>query len=236
MGRIARLVIPGMPHHVTQRGVRRLDVFRDDEDRLLYLKLFARSAHSFQLIVRSYALMSNHVHFVVTPALPDAIQRVFHWCHGTYVEHFNEKYSMTGHLWEQRPRSCVLSEGHLRSAIRYVELNPVRASMVNCATDYRWSSARAHCLGAPDPLLAGDDRLAIPGWAEWLDKEGCDPKVDDFIRSCTLSGRPCGDDAFIRELEERTHRSLRPSKRGPKPKPWKLQNLSLNWDENSDND
>jgi putative transposase len=126
MGRIARLVIPGMPHHVTQRGVRRLNVFRDDEDRLLYLKLFALSAHRYQLTVGSYALMSNHVHFVVTPARVDSIHKVFHWCHTAYVDHFNEKYSLSGHLWEQRPRSCVLSEGHLRAAIRYVELNPVR--------------------------------------------------------------------------------------------------------------
>src|SRR6185503_2511948 len=103
MARLARLVIPGMSHHVTQRGVRRLDVFRDDADRLLYLKLFAQSAYAYQLTVRAYTLMSNHVHFVVTPGRPDSIHRVFHWCHGTYVEYFNEKYSLAGHLWEQRP-------------------------------------------------------------------------------------------------------------------------------------
>jgi putative transposase len=233
MARIARLVIPGMSHHVTQRGVRRLDVFRDDEDRLLYLKLFALSAHAFQLTVRSYALMSNHVHFVVTPARLDSLHRTFHWCHTSYVEHFNEKYSLAGHLWEQRPHSCVLSEGHLRDAVRYVELNPVRAHMVRSATDYRWSSARAHCLGSADPLLTGDDRAAIPGWPEWLNGEGYDPRVDDFLRACTLSGRPCGDESFVRELELLTHRRLLPAKRGPKPKPWKTQNLSLNWDEGS---
>jgi len=220
-----------MPHHITQRGIRRFDVFRDDEDRLLYLKLFAQSAHQYQLTVRSYSLMSNHVHFVATPASHDSIYKVFHRCHTIYVEYFNEKYSLAGHLWEQRPFSCVLSDGHLRNTIRYVEVNPVRARMVKCATDYRWSSARAHCLGSPDPLLTEGDRLAIPGWAAWLDAEGYDPRVADFIRACTFSGRPCGDEAFVLELERLTQRRLRPAKRGPKPKPWKTENLSLNWDE-----
>jgi putative transposase len=236
MARIARLVIPGMSHHVTQRGVRRLDVFRDDEDRLLYLKLFALSARAFQLAVRAYALMSNHVHFVVTPAREDSVARALHWCHTTYVEHFNERYALSGHLWEQRPYSCVLSDAHLRTAVRYVELNPVRAHMVSAAADYRWSSARAHCLGSADPLLTEEDRLAIPGWTEWLNGEGYGPKVDDFIRACTYSGRPCGDESFVRELEQLTQRRLLPAKRGPKPKPWKAQNLSLAFDESNGTD
>jgi putative transposase len=175
--------------------------------------------------------MSNHVHFVATPARLDSIHRVFHWAHGAYVDYFNEKYSLAGHLWEQRPFSCVLGESHFRNTLRYVEVNPVRARMVNCATDYRWSSARAHCLGSADPLLTGEDRLAIPGWAAWLEAEHHDPKVDDFIRACTFSGRPCGDEAFVRDLERQTGRRLMPAKRGPKPKPWKTQNLSLNWGE-----
>jgi len=230
MGRLARIVVPGMSHHVTQRGVRRLDVFRDDDDRLLYLKLFAQGAHSFQVIVRSYALMSNHVHFVLIPGREDSIQRLFHWSHGIYVEHLNEKYSMSGHLWEQRPHSCVLSDAHLRNAIRYVELNPVRARIVGSAAAYRWSSARAHCSGEADPLLTGDDRLSIEGWTEWLEGKDFDPKVDEFLRACTLSGRPCGNEAFVRELERLTQRRLLPAKRGPKPKPWKSANLTLNWD------
>jgi putative transposase len=230
MSRLARVVIPGMSHHITQRGVRRLDVFRDEEDRLIYLRLFAQGAHGYHLTVRSYTLMSNHVHFVATPTFADSIYRVFHWCHGIYVKYFNEKYSLSGHLWEQRPFSCVLSEAHVRNALRYVENNPVRARMVNCATDYRWSSARAHGFGSADPLLTGEDRVAIPRWAEWLEGEGYDPKIEDFIRECTFSGRPCGDEAFVRDLERLTGRRLMPGKRGPKPKAWKTENLSFDWD------
>ncbi len=229
MSRLARVVVPGMPHHIVQRGVRRLDVFRDDQDRLLYLKLFAQSSFRYQLTVRSYALLSNHVHFVATPARHESIHKVFHWCHGAYVGYFNEKYSLTGHLWEQRPFSCVLSEAHLRNTMRYVELNPVRARMVNCATDYRWSSARAHTLGSADPLLTHEDRFSIPGWAEWLADAEYDPKVDDYIRACTFSGRPCGDEAFVRDVERLTQRRLTPGKRGPKPKPRQTENLSFNW-------
>jgi putative transposase len=105
--------------------------------------------------------MSNHIHLVAHSDFHDSIHQVFQWCRGVYVKYFNEKYSLSGHLWEQRPFSCVLSEDHVRNALRYVENNPVRAGMVNSATDYRWSSARAHGFGFADPLLTGDDRVAI---------------------------------------------------------------------------
>lgn len=153
MSRIARVVVPGMPHHITQRGIRRFEVFRDDADRLLYLNLFAESAQRYRLDVRSYSLMPNHVHFIATPERPDSISKTFHRCHGIYAGRFNDKYALVGHLWQQRPFSCVLSEGHLRNALRYVELNPVRAGIVTSAGDYRWSSARAHCFGDSDLLL-----------------------------------------------------------------------------------
>jgi len=231
MSRIARVVVPGMPHHVTQRGIRRLVVFRDDPDRRLYLDLFAESAQRYGLTIRSYALMPNHVHFIVTPLRPDSINKAFHRCHGVYANRFNEKYSLVGHLWQQRPFSCVLSERHLRNALRYVETNPVRAALVTKASDYEWSSARAHCLGSADRLLSSADASAVPGWEDWLSDRSHDPKIDQFIRDCTFSGRPCGDEEFLRELEALTNRRLMPRKRGPKRRDRDGGNLSFDWGE-----
>jgi putative transposase len=150
------------------------------------------------------------------PEHPDSIRKVFHRAHGGYANWFNKKYGLVGHLWQERPFSCVLSEGRLRNAIRYVENNPVRAGIVAAAEDYRWSSARAHCRGDLDVLLDPAHSQAIAGWAEWL-RGNPDARVDDLIRECTSSGRPCGDEAFLIELERLTGRSLRPKRRGPKP-------------------
>ena len=101
--------------------------------------------------------------------------------------------------------------------MRYVENNPVRAGMVASAADYRWSSARAHCMGEHDPLLDPNEPRAVEGWNEWL-CGASDPRIADLIRECTLTGRPCGDEAFVQEIEKRTGRNLRPRKPGPKRK------------------
>lgn len=217
MPRTSRVVVPGMPHHVVQRGSRRLNIFRDEEDRLTYLELFAESCAQSHVAVRAYSLMPNHVHHITVPERPDSIRRLFHRSHGMYANWFNKKYGLVGHLWQERPFSCVLSEPRLRNAIRYVENNPVRAGMVSEARDYRWSSARAHCHGDADLLLAQDEPRAIEGWTEWLNGK-CDRVIDDLIRECTFTGRPCGDEAFVLELERLTGRRLRPKKPGPKPR------------------
>jgi putative transposase len=134
-----------------------------------------------------------------------------------YSTFYNEKYGTSGHLFEQRPWSTVVSEARFLDVLRYVELNPVRARMVEKAVDYRWSSAGAHCLGLADPILPVQEDHAIVGWQDWLSDLIYDPKIDEFIRKCTASGRPCGDDAFIHGLEELTGRRLQPGKPG---RPW----------------
>src|SRR5262245_11366809 len=120
MARIARVVVPGMPHHLTHRGIRRSDVFWDDEDRLRYLDLFRSACKEFLLRIWAFCLMSNHVHYVAVPERPDSIARVFHSSHGKYDKYFNEKYGLTGNLWERRPFSAVLDDRHAYSAVRYV--------------------------------------------------------------------------------------------------------------------
>ena len=110
-----------------------------------------------------------------------------------------------------------MSEAHTRNAIRYVENNPVRANIVVSAADFRWSSARAHCFGEPDAVLDPGEPRAIEGWSEWL-RGDVDTKIADLIRECTVTGRPCGDDMFVEQLEQLTGRKLRPKKPGPKRK------------------
>jgi len=217
MTREARVVLPGAPHHITQRGVRRTDVFLDDSDREKYLKLFHENSEKFGLRVCAYCLMNNHVHFVAIPEREDSIWKTFHRCHSIYAMNFNEKYDVSGHLWQGRPFSCVLDEAHLWAAVRYVELNPVRAHMVERAYDYPWSSAAAHCGLRKDPLL--DPNWPPPNpmldWRQWL-RENENLDLIDHIRAKTLTGQPCGDNQFVRTMEQTLSRSFFPKKPGPK--------------------
>ena len=228
MSRPARLVVPGMPHHITARGSRKADVFRDDADRLFYLDLIRESCRRFLLRIWAYCLMTNHVHFIAVPERPDSIWRVFHRTNGAYSNQFNAKNGFVGHLWQERPFSCPLAESHLWNAIRYVESNPVRAGMVSTAADYRWSSARAHCDGEIDLLLdpSWSPLQAIPNWPEWLDGTN-GLEFGRLIRDCTLTGRPCGDEEFVRSIGSLTGRDFSRKKPGPKPKSNQGQRIQL---------
>ena len=126
MSRMPRVVLPGVAHHITQRGVRRSNVFLENADRHLYLDLFLENCHRFLLHVLAYCLMTNHVHFVAIPERRDSIWKTFHRCHSVYATKFNMKYEFSGHLWQGRPFSCVLDEAHLWAAALYVERNPVQ--------------------------------------------------------------------------------------------------------------
>src|SRR5258708_7446303 len=106
MPRTARAVMVGMPHHITQRGSRRFDVFRDNSDRLEYIELFRESCRRFLLRIWAYCLMSNHVHYIAVPEREDSIAKTFHRAHGAYAKRFNVKYGSVGHLWQERPFSC----------------------------------------------------------------------------------------------------------------------------------
>ena len=218
MPRIARVVLPGIPLHITQRGIRRLNVFGTDSDRQLYLDLLRESCRRFQLRICAYCLMTNQPHFVAIPEYKDSVWRTFHRCHGTYAKHFNMRYAFTGHLWQARPFSCALDEEHFWAAIRYVERNPVRAHMVDCAEDYRWSSAASHCGLRQDTLLDPEwiSPNGIHNWREWLSASNAG-RIDRRLRDRTFTGRPCGSETFVKDAEQRLGRHLAPQKPGPKP-------------------
>jgi REP element-mobilizing transposase RayT len=145
MSRVARIVVPGYPHHVTQRGNRRADVFETDDDRHAYLRFLKKYGERHGLDIWAYCLMTNHIHLVAVPEREESLARALRDAHTVYAMRFNTRTQMSGHVWQGRFYSCVLDESHLWAAVRYVERNPVRAGMVDRAEDHPWSSARAHC-------------------------------------------------------------------------------------------
>jgi putative transposase len=220
MPRLARIVVPGMPHHVTHRGNRKCVLFWDDADRKTYLRIVLDQLVKVGLRIWAYALMTNHVHFVAVPGEADSLGRFFRNVDGTYADYFNTKYDHVGHLWGERFKSSILDEPYLWNAVRYVERNPVRAGMVDRAEDYAWSSAASHCGLRSDPLLSNDLALLslVPDWSAWLRLE---PTLEEtaMLRARTQSGRPCGDEEFLRDIGSRIGRDLLPRKPGRKPAP-----------------
>ena len=201
MTRPPRFAVAGCPHHVVQRGNRKLNVFQDDSDRLVYLRLMCDACRIHHAQVWAYSLMDNHVHLVQVPEYEDSLSRVIQHAHSAYTRYVNTKYNLVGHAWHGRFKSAPLDECHCRNAIRYVERNPVRAGLVKRAEDYLWSSAAAHCGLRDDMLLSGDCPLVheITNWSEWLRIE--DDRMDSLIRRHTQLGEPIGSQEFIRRVK-----------------------------------
>ncbi len=213
MGRIARVVLPGCAHHVTQRGVRAMSIFRDDEDRQLYLRLLAEQGEANRLRFLAWCLMTNHVHLVVVPATRESLARAIGEAHRRYTWQVNRRDGVTGWLFQGRFSSCPLDEKHGIAAIRYVERNPVRAGLVERAWEYPWSSAAFHVgQRSEDALVSGGDPLGSPGqWRQWL---AHDPAETGTVRRAARTGRPCGSAAFLSRAERRTGRWLAPRSGG----------------------
>jgi len=211
MPRIARVVVPSMPHHVTQRGNYQQIVFRDDEDWKHYLLWLKEYSNRCALKIWAYCLMSNHVHFIVVPLHSDSMAKTFNQTHMRYSQYFNRKMGKKGHLWQGRFYSCPLDEAHHYAAVRYVENNPVRAGLVERAEDYLWSSALSHAQTMSDPVLSDDLPLLteIEDWREYLSSLD-ERSTVDRIRRCTLTGRPAGDYLFTESIEMLLGRPLTP--------------------------
>ena len=214
MPKFQRLVVEGFPHHVTQRGVRRQRTFFNDRDYRAYLDIVRGQLEEPQLGILAYCLMPNHVHFVVIPHSRHALSTFFCEVHKRYARRTNMLNDWKGHLWQQRFYSVVMDEHHCRAAMRYVELNPVRAGLVLQATDWPWSSARANIGAISDDLVdTARTRHIVSNWEEYLADRPADGELAN-IRRQTRIGRPEGDDAFIDALELRTGRRVRRKKRG----------------------
>jgi putative transposase len=153
MARLARVVAPGFPHHITQRGNRRQQMFFCDEDYQAYLDLMGEWCGAHGVQIWAYCLMPNHVHLIAVPRSADGLRRALGEVHRRYTRMVNFREGWRGHLWQGRFASYVLEERYLLTAARYVELNPVRAVLVEAPTKYPWSSAAAHARGRDDGVV-----------------------------------------------------------------------------------
>ncbi len=225
MPRIARLVVPGYPHHITQRGSRRQTTFFRADDYRDYLALLHEHRRKARVDILAYCLMPNHVHLVAVPRDRDGLAKLLRVAHHRYARLINRRHDWQGHLWQERFYSCVMDEPHLLAAVRYIELNPVRAGLCDLPDQWRWSSVHAHLHGRPDPVIAPENmRALVSNWAQFLSTPATRP-TDDELRRHTRTGRPAGDEAFVSDLETLTGRRLRKQKPGPQPR--QLGSLSL---------
>ena len=208
MPRIARAVVPECPHHVTQRGSNRTDIFLDRQDREFFLQCLCKWSVETDTQVLAYCLMTNHFHLLLSPERPDGLGRCLHGITFRYAQHFNWRNGRYGRLWQNRYYSCPVDAGrHLWAVARYIEHNPVRAGIVRRAEDWPWSSAEAHTRGTRNPVLTEPSWLArdeVSEYRRYVAATG----MEDEIRRATRTGRPLGPTEFVTRLEKRLKRPL----------------------------
>jgi putative transposase len=216
MPRIARIIAPGYPHHITQRGNNRAMVFFDDEDRQTYLKLLAGYARKHALQIWAYCLMDNHVHLLAVPETETALARGIGLTNQVYTQYLNRKLNQSGRVWQNRFFSCVVeNEQYLWAVARYIERNPLKVGLAKSAEAYRWSSAKSHLTGADDAVLSSTswlDPSERAAYSEFVLDEN--DEVDEAIRKATRTGRPFGSESFVDMLEIRLNQTFRPKRAG----------------------
>jgi putative transposase len=216
MARIARLVVPLYPHHVTQRGNRRQKTFFSADDYRYYIDLLAEAKVRAGVEIWAYCLMPNHVHLVVVPEFKHSLARLFGDAHRRYTRRVNFREGWRGHLWQERFHSFVMDENYLLATVRYAELNPVRARLCDRPEQWRWSSVHAHLNETDDGLVTVNPMLdRVLDWPGYL-AQGTDDTELDMIRRHARTGRPIEDHSFLSELESITGRRLRRGKPGRK--------------------
>jgi putative transposase len=213
MPRMARAIAVGCAHHITQRGNNRQDVFFVDEDREVYLQILQEQAGKYGLEILGYCLMTNHVHVVAIPHAEDSLAKGIGRTHFRYSQYINRFHKRSGHLWQGRFYSCALDDRHLFVAMKYIELNPVRARLCRRAWRYEWSSAAAHTDEKAQSELLNlrwwFEQFSAKGWQKEL-AEGLTDAEAAQIRLRTQTGRPLGSDGFVSKLETLLGRRVRP--------------------------
>jgi putative transposase len=218
MARLARLVVPGLPHYVTQRGNGGARVFFGEGDYALYRDLLAAACRAAEVEVWAWCLMPNQVQLVLVPADADGLRRALAATHRRYAGIIHARRKRTGHFWHGRFGSVVMDEEHLAAALRDLSLKPVRARLVGRAGDWRWSSVRALLSDRDDGLTTRGPMLErFAPFRDFL-AAPADPAALERLRTAESIGRPVGSNRFLARLERRSGRTLRPAKRGPKPR------------------
>lgn len=214
MPRKARIVEPGTPMHITQRGMYRQNIFLSDDDKAFYLKSFMKCKRKFKVKVYAWCLMDNHIHFIVEPQSRKAIGKLFHCLNTKYVSYFNRVHERFGKLFGDRCYSCLLDDDHLYEAVRYIELNPYRAKMESKVATYQWTSARERLGLIKTRFLSNlDDYFTVDNWLGYLSEV-----IDDFtqevkrtwqtIKRHTQRGIPVGNPDFLKRIEKQIKRTF----------------------------
>lgn len=223
MPRKTRMYLPGIPVHVVQRGNNRSDCFFSDDDVTYYKEHLAAGLRRYGAKLHAYCLMTNHVHLLMTPMYEDSISRVIQHVGRQYVQYVNRRYKRSGTLWEGRHKgSLIEADTHLLSCYRYIEMNPVAASMVQSPDQYPWSSYHANGNAKPDALVSEHPvYLALSSnparrreHYRDLFKNCLDPEVVRAIRQASSSNHLLGSPGFRSEIEQALRRKTGYIKRG----------------------
>ena len=213
------MVVPGLPHHITQRGNRRQRTFFRDEDYRTYIELMVQWCGRCGVEVWAYCLMPNHVHLIAVPGTTEGLCRAIGEAHRRYTRYINFRHRWRGYLWQGRFASFAMDEERMLVAARYIEQNPVRAGLAKDAGKYPWSSAKAHILGEDDGLVRVDAIGKLVGdWRSYL-RDVVGEKELEELRQHERTGRPLGQEGFVQRLEKKLGRLLRRQRPGPKPRP-----------------
>jgi len=218
MARIARVIAPSFPHHVTQRGNRRQRAFFGDEDYQAYVDLLRVHCLAHGVLIWGWCLMPNHAHLIVVPATEAGLRLAIGKTHRHYTRRVNFRERWRGHLWQGRFSSCPMDDDYLVAAARYVDLNPVRAKLVVEPEAWPWSSAASRILGKPDPLLDTACPLSNGRTGSWKDFLMAPTRAEDLaaLRRHERTGRPLGSEAFVAKVGVLIGRDLQKKKPGRK--------------------
>ncbi len=220
MARKARLIVPGLPHHIYQRGNNRQTVFKDDEDKTSYLDWLREAAHLYRVDVHAYVLLDDSVRFLVTPVDDSGLARMMQWVGRLYVPYFNKKYNRSGTLWEGRFKTSVVEESWVIRCSCFIEMLPVIHKAADHSGNYIWSSYRHHVGISPSSLIRdhafywnlGNTPFAREvAYKTFFSHVSQENMVLDPILE---KGWPLGSDGFVKRLEQSTQRQFRMGKRG----------------------
>ena len=218
MARLPRLVIPGLPMHVVQRGNNRQATFFAEDDYCVYLEAIEKAIKKYSVDVHAYVLMTNHVHLLLTPYEDVGLARFMQAVGRRYVRYVNRVYQRSGTLWEGRYKSAVIdTDAYLLKCYRYIEMNPVRAGMVKRPGEYRWTSFHRNALGKSDDVICAhakyeelgktdSDRQAV--YLTYFSTHLGDEDIK-AIRDGTVEQNAIGNDRFCEEIEQMLKRRIK---------------------------
>ena len=235
MARQPRFILPGQRQHVVQRGNNRQPIFATTRDYEFYLEKLLNAASEHECQIHAYVLMTNHVHLLVSPTKVEGLSKMMQMLGRYYVQYFNYNYQRTGTLWEGRYKACLISsEQYLFTCMRYIELNPVRAGMVEEPIGYHWSSYHHNALGKADPLIEPHLEYCKLGKTSEEQQRGyqalfqipLELKILQEVREATNKCWTLGDNTFKKAVAQQLARRVEPSAKGGDRKSKKYREIA----------